>query len=389
MPEGKRRRAKGTGSFRILSNGRWEGRYTDSRDPGTGKQHQISVHGATQKEVVDKLTDIIASLNNGTYNEPSKLTVGQWLDIWTAEYLGGVKPRTLDSYKSNCCVHLKPALGAIKLQALSTHTIQILYNRLGREKGLSPKSIKNLHGVLHKALQQAVKLRYINENPSDAVELPRIEKQEIKPLDDEQIKAFLNALHGHKWEYLYLVTLFTGMRQGEVLGLCWKSVDFQRGTILIDRQLQKNRATGKYVTVTPKNNKARSIAPASFVIRALKEQKRRQDEWHLRAGSEWEDNGLVFTNELGHHLSAQTVYLHYKKIAASIGVPASRFHDLRHSYAMTAFQIGDDVKTVQEALGHHTAAFTLDVYGHVSERMKKDSAARMDDYIINRLKKSG
>ena len=90
---------------------------------------------------------------------------------------------------------------------------------------------------------------------------------------------------------------------------------------------------------------------------------------------------LVFTNEIGGHLTHGTVYKNFKRIISDLGLPEARFHDLRHSYAVAALQSGDDVKTVQENLGHHTAAFTLDVYGHVSERMKQESAARMEGFI--------
>lgn len=114
---------------------------------------------------------------------------------------------------------------------------------------------------------------------------------------------------------------------------------------------------------------------------ALKTQRRRQLEWRMKAGPMWEDTGLVFTNEQGHNLSAQTVYLHFKKLAERAGFPDARFHDLRHSYAVASLRSGDDIKTVQENLGHHTAAFTLDVYGHVTEQMKKDSAQRMERFI--------
>jgi len=393
MPARKSTRAaSGTGSIRQRKNGRWEGRYSAGHDTGTGKQIQKSVYGDTQREVVDKLAAIKAGIDAGTYTEPSKLTVGAWLDIWSAEYLGGVKPRTLDSYKSSCRIHLKPALGAVKLTALSAHSIQTLFNRLQKDtdekKGLSPKSIKNLNGVLHKAFQQAVKLGYVRINPCDAIELPRIEKKEIHPLNEDQITAFLKAIQGHRWEMVYLITLFTGMRQGEVLGLKWDRVDFKHGTLLIDRQLQRNRSTGKHETVSVKNDKSRKITPAQSIMTELWQYRRQQFLWRLKAGQTWEDTGLVFTNEFGHNLSAQTVYLHYKKIMKSIGIPESRFHDLRHSYAVIALSSGDDIKTVQENLGHHTAAFTLDVYGHATEKMKQDSATRMDAFIKS-IKKSG
>lgn len=106
-----------------------------------------------------------------------------------------------------------------------------------------------------------------------------------------------------------------------------------------------------------------------------------QERQKLFAGDAWENSNLVFTNEIGHHLSAQTVYLHFKRLAETAGYPEARFHDLRHSYAVVSLQSGDDIKTLQENLGHHTAAFTLDVYGHVTEQMRRNSANRMQRFI--------
>ena len=133
------RAAQGAGTIRQRPDGRWEARYTVGRDPGTGKQVQKSIYGNTQKEVLDKLTAIKAALNSGTYTEPSKLTVGQWLDIWLTDYLGGVKPATLRSYRNHVTLHIKPALGLVLLQKLSAHMIQGFYNRVQREKELSPR----------------------------------------------------------------------------------------------------------------------------------------------------------------------------------------------------------------------------------------------------------
>lgn len=382
MPRKSTRNAQGGGTIRKRPDGRWEARYTTGRDPGTGKQVQKSVYGATQAEVRKKLQQATTAIDEGIYMEPSRLTVGAWLDIFLAEYLAGVKPRTLDSYKTACNHHIKPALGAVKLNALNTPTIQAFYNKL-QKGGLSPKTIKNLHGVLHKALTQAVEVGYLKYNVSDACKLPRIEKAEIKPLDNDNISKFLDAIKGHDFETVFIVTLFTGMRQGEVLGLTWDCVYFEKGTIVVNKQLQKERGgAGEYMLISPKNNKSRQITPASAVMQVLKAHRIRQMEWQLKAGPAWEnDKNLVFTNQLGHNLSAQTVYLHFKKIAKGLGLPEARFHDLRHSYAVAALQSGDDIKTVQENLGHHTAAFTLDIYAHVTEQMKTDSANRMDKFI--------
>ncbi len=392
MPRGKKsgRAASGDGSIRkkiVKKNGKeytyWEGRYTCGFDPKTGKQKQHSISGKTQAEVAQKLREVTAEIGQGIFQEACKLTVGQWLTAWEQDYLVGVKPRTQEAYRSITQNHLLPELGAARLDMLNAHTIQHFYNGLSK-KGLSPKTIKNIHGVLHEALQQAVMIGYLRVNPSDPCALPRVIKKDIKPLDDDAIRRFLDVVQGHRFELLYLVTLFTGLRKGEVLGLAWDRVDFDKGTLLIDRQLQRAKdETGKrrYSLVSLKNDRWRRITPADFVMELLRRQRSRQAEWRLRAGPAWEDSGLVFTDELGKHLSPYTVYNNYKRLVALIGRPDARVHDLRHSYAVAAIKSGDDIKTVQGNLGHATAAFTLDVYGHVTDQMKRDSAERMQKFI--------
>ena len=392
------RAANGSGSIRkreVTRNGKpytyWEGRVTVDIDPITGKQVQRTITGKTQKEVSQKMREIAVEVDQKTYKAPCKLTLGEWLDIWMEEYLGSVKPRTVESYQCQIKNHIRPQLGSIRLEALSTHVIQHFYNGLA-EKGLSPKSVKIVHGVLHKALQQAVAISYLRFNPSDACVLPRVERKELHPLDDDAIHQFIETVKGHPYEFLFLVTLFTGMRQGEVLGLKWDDVDFEQGTVLVRRQLQKvmvqdkDRAKNggkkyRYQFTSVKNSRWRKIAPAPIVMHWLKRQRGKQAEWRLHAGPAWEDTGLVFTNELGGHLMTHTVYHNFKRVVTDMGLPTVRFHDLRHSYAVAAIKSGDDIKTVQGNLGHATASFTLDVYGHVTDQMRRESAQRMEQYI--------
>ena len=323
------------------------------------------------------------TINDSTYQEPSKLTVSEWLDIWLAEYTGAVKPLTRSTYKNKVESTIKPTLGAVKLQALKAPQIQKMLNDLQRgtsgRKPLSAKTVKDIYGILHRALGQAVEVGYLRINPSDACKLPRVERQEIRPLDEAQTAAFLNAIHGQPFERLFIVDLLTGLRQGELLGLRWKDVDFDAGTVTVAQQLLKSKEKcGAYFFGSLKNDKTRLLTPAPSVMKALRDQRRVQTEWRLKAGELWEDSGLVFTDELGRHLSHVTVRKHFKKVVASIGIPEARFHDLRHSFAVNSLQAGDNPKVVQENLGHATAAFTLDVYAHATERAKRDSAERME-----------
>ena len=413
----RKRNASGAGSIRQRPDGRWEARITVGTDPGTGKPIRRSIYGNTQKEVLVAMRDAQKSIDDGLYIEPTRLTLAQWLDIWQNNYLLSQKYGTIKTYKAQIATHIKPALGAVKLSKLTPHLVQSFYNDLltsGRtvpkrdKEGkiikkdgvmvtetapLNAKSVRNIHGVLTKALSQAVKLGYITRNPCDMVDLPRVEKTEIIPLTDKQVKAYLAATDGDvDYGNMLKVILFTGLREAEALGLTWDCVDFERGTLKICKQLQKRPAeAGGFQFASLKNDRTRILHPAPFVMDILRAVRTKQVERQLLAGEawqEWHDTAkqyvacrLVFTNALGDHLHPQRLYAHHKKIAKAAGASDARVHDLRHTFAVLSLQNGDDVKTVQENLGHATAAFTLDVYGHVSERMKEDSAARMQGYF--------
>jgi integrase len=376
------RAPQGAGGICKRSDGRWQGTYTVGTNPGTGKPVKKYVYAPTEKECVKKLKALQAEIDNGTFQQPNRISIGQWLDVWAAEYLGGVKPGTVKTYKVQIKTHITPALGAVKLQKLTPHAIQAFYNSLQRDKGLSPKTIKNIHGVLHSALEQASDLDYIRFNPADKCKLPRIEKKEVAVLTEEKIPAFIQQAGQDVYGTLMYVTLFTGLRESEVLGLTWDCVDFESGSIRIKQQLQRNAEADIYQLAPLKNDKPRLITPAPAVMQRLWAERVRQNANTQKAGEEWQNPlNLVFTNEFGKNLIQRTVVKKFKDVAAAIGEPTLRFHDLRHTYAVNALQSGDDVKTVQDTLGHHTAAFTLDTYGHATARMKQASAERMERFI--------
>lgn len=377
--------AQGSGSIRQRKDGLWEARYTIGRDPATGKQIRKSVYGKTQQEVRKKMTAANADIDKGIYTEPSKITFSQWLEIWLSEYCGAVKPRTLTLYQNTVKIRVKPFLGQIQLCRLTPVIFQKYYNDSikGNLKGLdaiSAKTVKNVHGIIHKALQKAVELGYLKSNPVSACVLPKAQRKELHPLNEAQTKAFMKALEREPFRRLFLVALFTGIREGELLGLTWEAVNFEDGTIRIFQQLQRHN--GKYSFFPPKNNKSRIIAPAPYVMDLLREERKAQTEKRLLAGKLWDNKmNLIFTFEDGRNLTHQWIYKKFKDITADIGIFDVRFHDLRHSYAVAALRMGDDVKTVSENLGHASVAFTLDVYGHVTDEMKKSSAERMQAYI--------
>ena len=374
----KTRNAKGNGSVRQRENGTWEGRCIIN-----GKRR--SFYGERQSDVLKAMRAAQKAADDGVFFEPAKVDLAGWLDHWLREYVKpSAKPLTFTTYQSRVETHIKPALGRVKLQQLNATQIQAFYNDLRTEQELSPKTIKNVHGILHKALDQALKLRYIGLNAADACTLPRVEKKEIKPLTEAEIAAFLAAIQEDEpLRDLFTVALFTGMREGEICGLSWDAVNFRDGTITVKQQLCKEKEKGgKHYIATTKNDKARTLTVAPFVMDILFNVQRAQCADHLALGLAWSNEfNLVFTDKTGRYIVPQTALKRFKAAATKIGRPDARFHDLRHTYAVTALQEGDDVKTVQQNLGHATASFTLDVYGHVSEKMKHESAARMQAYF--------
>lgn len=386
----------------------WEAQVSIGYDPGTGKRIRKTFTGKTQKEVRAKMQAASVAVENNDYFEPSRSTLGQWIDIWLDQYCGDVKYQTLKHYRAQCETHIKPALGAIKLADLSTEQIQAFYKKLektgktitrkDKETGktiterepLSPKSIKNVHSILSKCLNVAIDLNYLKYNPSSKTKRPKVTHKEIVPLTDDQVREFLSILESEQYCDLYKVIIFLGLRKAEALGLTWDSIDFKTGNIKINKQMQRRPIKdGGYTIASVKSDRVRILAATPYVLSALQHRRIEQEQQKKDAGDSWsvfrtpagKKMDLVFTDDLGRPINPKVAYLHYKKLARILGADESRVHDLRHTYAVMSLQNGDDYKTLQTNLGHASAAFTLDVYGHTSTRMQHDSASRMQGFI--------
>lgn len=396
----------------VIRNGKeytyWEAQVTVGRDLGTGKRIRKTYTGISQKEVKEKMQETSVSVQKEEYFEPSKSTLGEWIDIWLKEYCVHLKYQAKKSYAAQCNTHIKPSLGAVPLRSLTTPQIQTFYNELGRTghavtrinpktgkpettyKPLSPKSIKNIHSILSKCLNTAIDVGYLKENPTTRTKIPKVIRREIHPLTDEQVKEFIEALEKEEYASLYKFITFTGTRKAEALGLTWDCIDFDNALVNISKQLiKKPKKDGGYSFDTLKNYKARVLAIPPYVIDILRQRQLEQESdrkhadllWNGYPSEEDQKTALVFTTKDGSPINPKVAYLHYNKIAKRLGIEGSRVHDLRHTYAVLLLQNGDNIKSVQTNLGHATAAFTLDIYGHTTEKMKTESASKMQNFI--------
>lgn len=379
-----RKAANGSGSIRkkvITKNGKkytyYEARYFVGYDPGTGKPIQKSITAKTQKEVATKLKQITLDISNGINIDSKNLTVKSWMNRWKDNYIVNVAPLTKEKYERDIKIHIIPNLGAIKLEKLTPDTIQAFYNKLNEK--LAPSSVRHIHLILSMALDKAIDNDLIKQNPAKKTILPKNKKPELTVLEPEQVVTFVNSAKLDKYKNLFIFALFTGMRSGEIRGLTWDNVDFKKNCITISNQLLYSNS--QYSLSLPKEEKVRTIYPARIAMTALKDELRNQQDNKMYADDVWENKfNLVFTTESGQPISRQNLNLHIKKVLKRANLPDIRFHDLRHTYAVNAIQAGDDIKTIQENLGHASAAFTLDVYSSAIDSMRKKSSERMQQF---------
>ena len=360
----------------------WEAQVTVGYDPGTGKRIRKTFSGDTQKEVRSKMQAASVDLENRNYFEPSTAALSEWIELWLREYCDDIKYQTRRSYVIRCDKHIKPIIGNVRLSELSSPHIQHLYSEL-KSRGLSPSSVRSVGNTLAKCLNVASKVNYIRENPAKQAAMPRVEKPQIYPLTNDQIKDFLCAVSGSQYENLFKTILFTGLRRSEALGLTWDCVDLGAGIITVNKQLvYKAKKDGGLTLSPPKTGKPRYIRVPEYVVDTLRDQKAAQDKQREDAGGLWNcQANFVFTDCIGNPIPFTTLQQNYKKLVASIGLPDFRIHDLRHTYTVLSIQNGADIKTVQESLGHATAAFTLDVYGHATDSMRIVAAQKMQSFI--------
>ena len=237
---------------------------------------------------------------------------------------------------------------------------------------------------MHRALADAVKYKYISENPADNCKLPKAQEPLVSVMKKDDLQKFLISAEKDEYCLLFLFAFATGMRQGEILGLTWDCIDFEAQSITIKQQLMKQHVKdGKYFLSSTKNKKSRVIQVPSIVIEKLKQQKIEQNKYKELLDNMWSEEipNLVFTQYDGTHLSHTTVYKHFKRIAESIGLPNARFHDARHTYAVNSLLNGDQINTVQKNMGHYSSSFTYDRYCHVLNEMQVESANKMNDFL--------
>lgn len=381
------------GSLKQRSPGSWSLVLPLGKDPTTGKHRQkwVTFRG-NKREAQAELTRLLNELHNGTLTEaPQKLTVSDLLDRWLRDYAKSrVSNSTYETYETLIRVHLKPGLGRILLTKLSPAQIQSFYtDRLERGRvdgtgGLSRRSVLHLHRVLSEALNQAVKWQWLARNPAAGAEPPTPTEKEMSTVDEDGSLRLLEEA-ADSWLYLpILLGLTLGVRRGEVLGLRWTDVDFDRGLVSIRRSLEQTRQGLHFKS--PKNGEARVVAAPSYLLDELRRLKAEQAKLRLASGSAWQDHGLVVTLPDGSPRKPDNLTHAFLRLRKRVGASVT-FHGLRHSHATLLLERGVQPKVVSERLGHSSIKITQDLYAHVMPHMQEAAAQEVDTAFRSALQK--
>jgi integrase len=255
--------------------------------------------------------------------------------------------------------------------------VQALYSAvLGR--GLSARTVRYVHAVVHRALGQAVRWDLIPRNPADGVQLPRLHRREMTVLSPDQVQVFLEAARSRALGVLFAFALATGMRPEEYLALRWSDLDLDAHTAVVRRVLEQPRGGG-YRWAEPKTAQSRRTVPLPAGLLPLIERHRDiQDADRRRVGDRWHTLDLLFCTRYGTPLGMRNVSRAFHQIVADAGLPAMRLYDLRHTCATLLLATGENPKVVAERLGHATIAMTLDTYSAVLPTMQKQAADRLN-----------
>jgi len=350
---------------------------------GRRRYHNKVIRG-TKKEALQYQTSVLSDLDRGTFIEPSKETLNEYLDRWlNTSAAPRLRERTLRDYRSLLARYVRPVLGHKMLPAVMPLDIQDLYTSM-LESGLSPRTIRYTHAVLSSALKQAVKWQLLPRNAAEYVDLPRQKRTEMYAMSKDEVASFLATAKEDRWGTLFLLAVTTGMRPGEYMGLQWKDVNLDEGMIHVNKSLVRNKSEWRFDE--PKTAKSRrTVKLAPTVVKSLRAHRSKQAAERLRAGIRYQDYDLVFATDTGQPLESRNlIKRHFKPVLKQAGLRETiRLYDLRHTCATLLLAAGEHPKIVSEMLGHASIQLTLDTYSHVLPDMQQGAVAKLEDMLFS------
>lgn len=349
------------------------------------KQKYYTIKG-TKKDAEKFLTEKLRELDTGLLIDIKKMKYSEYLDYWKEKTFNNLEITTKEGYIQKIEKHIKPYLGNLYLEDIKPLHLQNFYDKLlengklNGKGGLSSRSVLSIHRIIHSSLKQALKWQLVIRNVADSVEPPKAKKYKAKFLTDEQTERLLEIAKTTDIYVPIVIAVYTGARRGEILGLNWNNINFEKGYIrIIDNLCATNN--GLIIKQPKTNNGIRTIAISNTLIKILKKHKIRQLENKMRLGIHYKDNNMVCCYEDGHLYNPKRFSAKFHELLEKNNLPIIRFHDLRHSHASLLVKLGVQPKEISERLGHSNIGITMDLYSHLYEETDREVADMFDKLI--------
>jgi integrase len=381
-------------------NASWQKRSHGRLHRSTSANGSGRADGELQTPLLElcELTRLLNQINVGTYVDPTKTTIAEFLDRWERDWASAnVSPKTLERYRGLIRWQIRPHLGHLRIQQLRPVHLNEFYAKLLREgrikrpeagdrpQGLSARSVGHAHRVLHRALGHAVQWQVVQQNVASDVNPPRVEVAEIKILREEEINGLLKKLRGRSLYVIAVLGLATGMRRGEMLALRWQDIDLAACKLRVERSLEHTKAGGLRFKAPKTKAGRRTISiPPSIVAELQTHRKFQQERWLALGLGKIRDDALVFATWNGEMRTPNALSKDWSEGMAAMGLKIT-LHALRHTHASQLIAAGMDVLTISRRLGHASPTITLGVYGHLFSN-SDDRAAEIVEAAFSRVR---
>lgn len=375
----EQKRANGEGSVYQRPDGLWVGQVTIGRSSKTGKLVKKSIYGRDQSKVISKKNALLQQQRRVVSINPDSITVYQWIDHYLTLYKEGtLKENTYASYRWMLDHFIKDSIGPIRLGLLQSIQIQSMLRNM-KEAGAAPRTAEYAFAIVRSAIRKAIRLNILTHDVTLAVDKPKPEHKEVHPLSAKEWELLFAEAEKESPQFFTLILLewATGLRRSELLGLKWSDIDFEAGTLTVERAVI-NGKDGPTISDTKTKQSRRTLSLPKNVLPMLESHRKKQASNRLKY-SEWRIHNLVFPSSVGKPLEPSVVSRTFAKVARKVGLEGISFHKLRHDHASRLVMAGVHEKKVQAQLGHSSISITMDIYSHLAPDSSDEIAKFLED----------